>query len=99
MKKCINNTTRMNFLKPKLIDMKQLLSLIVLFAGLTCIAQQNKPYDMMIDGVKVIVVPSGNEIVQIDMVFKGGVQNYPADKTGLEKLALNALTECGTMKQ
>jgi predicted Zn-dependent peptidase len=79
--------------------MKQLLSLIVLFEGLTCIAQQNKPYDMMIDGVKVIVVPSGNEIVQIDMVFKGGVQNYPADKAGLEKLALNALTECGTMKQ
>lgn len=54
---------------------------------------------MMINGVKVIVVPSGNEIVQVDIVFKGGVQNYSSEKAGLEKLALNALTECGTLKQ
>src|SRR5690242_1177900 len=61
-------------------------------------SQNNKPYDVMINGVKVIVVPSGNEIMQVDMVFKGGVQNYPAEKAGIEKLTLTALTECGTMK-
>lgn len=65
---------------------------------LNAIAQDNKPYDMTINGVKVIVVPSGNEIVQIDLVIKGGVQNYPADKTGIERLAMTALTECGTTK-
>lgn len=58
---------------------------------------QNKPaYEMTVNGVKVIVQPSGNEIVQILTVFKGGVQNYPADKAGIESLAITALTECGT---
>lgn len=89
----------MNISKPKHIDMKKILLNILVFAGINCPAQQSKPYDMMLNGVKVIVVPSGNEIVQIDMVFKGGVQNYSNEKAGLEKLALNALTECGTMKQ
>jgi len=51
---------------------------------------------MMVDGVKVIVQPSGNEIVVIQTVLKGGVQNYTADKAGIESLAMNALTECGT---
>jgi predicted Zn-dependent peptidase len=61
-------------------------------------AQNKKAYDMTINGVKVIVVPSGNEIVQINTVIKGGVQNYTADKAGIERLALTALTECGTLK-
>lgn len=61
-------------------------------------AQDKKPYDMTVNGVKVIVVPSGNEIVQMDVVFKGGVQNYSADKAGIERLAMTSLTECGTMK-
>jgi len=59
---------------------------------------QEKAYDMMINGVKVIVVPSGNEIIQIDLVIKGGVQNYPLNKAGIENLAMTALTECGTEK-
>ena len=61
-------------------------------------AQMGKPYEMNINGVKVIVQPSGNEIVEIVTVIKGGVQNYPANKAGIESLAINALTECGTLK-
>jgi predicted Zn-dependent peptidase len=61
-------------------------------------AQDKKPYDMTINGVKVVVVPSGNEIVQIALVIKGGVQNYTADKAGIERLAITSLTECGTLK-
>ena len=58
---------------------------------------QNKPaYEMTVNGVKVIVQPSGNQIVQILTVFKGGVQNYPSNKAGIESLAITALTECGT---
>jgi zinc protease len=60
------------------------------------VAQKKTAYDMMVNGVKVIVQPSGNEIVQILTVFKGGVQNYSADKAGIENLAITALTECGT---
>jgi len=61
-------------------------------------AQMGKPYEMNINGVKVIVQPSGNEIVEIVTVIKGGVQNYPANKAGIETLAISALTECGTLK-
>ena len=62
------------------------------------LAQMGKPYEMNINGVKVIVQPSGNEIVEIVTVIKGGVQNYPANKAGIETLAISALTECGTLK-
>src|SRR6059058_1106330 len=61
-------------------------------------AQDKKAYDMTVNGVKVVVVPSGNEIIQIALVIKGGVQNYSADKAGIERLAITALTECGTLK-
>lgn len=51
---------------------------------------------MKIHGVKVVVKPSGNDIVVIQTIIRGGVQNYPANKAGIESLAINALTECGT---
>ena len=60
-------------------------------------AQTDKAYDMNINDVKVIVQPSGNEIVVVQTIIKGGVQNYPADKAGIESLAMTGLTECGTM--
>lgn len=61
-------------------------------------AQLKEPYEMTVNGVKVIVQPSGNEIVEVLTIIKGGVQNYPASKAGIEALAINALTECGTLK-
>ncbi|MGY4536694.1 zinc protease [Mucilaginibacter sp. UYNi724] len=61
-------------------------------------AAQQKAYEMMVDGVKVIVQPSGNDIVEIQTIIKGGVQNYPAAKAGIEAMAMNALNECGTLK-
>ncbi|MCW3120355.1 MAG: hypothetical protein JWM28_4437 [Chitinophagaceae bacterium] len=62
------------------------------------LAQTDKAYDMNISGVKVIVQPSGNEIVVIKTIIKGGVQNYPGSKAGIEDLSTRALTECGTLK-
>jgi zinc protease len=78
--------------------MKKIFIILSAFCSVVAFAQDSRPYEMMIEGVKVVVVPSGNEIVQIDLVIKGGVQNYPASRAGIEKLALRALTECGTMK-
>lgn len=57
---------------------------------------QGDPYEMTVDGVKVIVHPVRNQLVDILTIFKGGVQNYPITKQGIESLALNALVECGT---
>jgi predicted Zn-dependent peptidase len=71
---------------------------LLLVAPLASFPQADKAYDMNINGVKVIVQPSGNEIAVIQTIIKGGVQNYAADKAGIESLAMNALTECGTAK-
>jgi zinc protease len=79
--------------------MKKIFFLLLTVCTTAAFAQEKgKPYEMMVNGIKVIVVPSGNEIVQMDFVIKGGVQNYPADKAGIEQLAMRALTECGTQK-
>ena len=77
----------------------------ILFFGLmaltfmTASAQKKEAYEMMVDGVKVIVQPSNNDIVEIRTIIKGGVQNYTAEKQGIESLAMMALTECGTTKE
>jgi zinc protease len=78
-------------------SIKKLIGALFLAALFLSAKSQNKPaYDMTVNGVKVVVQPSGNEIVEIITVFKGGVQNYPADKAGIESLAITALSECGT---
>lgn len=83
--------------------MKKLMFVLLLTASLFSIkavnAQQQQPYEITVSGVKVIVQPSGNDIVEIQTVIKGGVQNYKADKAGIESLAMTGLTECGTIKQ
>jgi len=81
--------------------MKTKIFILLITAGLCSINRvmaQQQPYDMMVNGVKVIVQPSGNDIVEIQTIIKGGVANYPADKCGIESLAMTALSECGTMK-
>ncbi|MDB4999706.1 MAG: hypothetical protein JWR76_783 [Mucilaginibacter sp.] len=79
--------------------MKKYIYVLLIAAGSVkpAIAQQ-KAYETMVDGVKVIVQPSGNDIVEVQTIIKGGVQNYPAAKIGIESMAINALTECGTLK-
>jgi predicted Zn-dependent peptidase len=80
----------------KLFQKPILLFLAALPLGL--FAQMGNAYEMNVNGVKVIVQPSGNDIVEVLTIIKGGVQNYPAAKAGIEALAMTALTECGTKK-
>ncbi|MGH2553977.1 MAG: M16 family metallopeptidase, partial [Chitinophagaceae bacterium] len=77
---------------------QKLLILILLFLPVCLQAQTGVPYDIKVNGVKVIVQPAGNEITVIQTIIKGGVENYPASKAGIENLAISALTECGTVK-
>lgn len=67
------------------------------FMNQISLAQKKSAYEMTIEGVKVIVQPSANDIVVIQTVFRGGVQNYPENKAGIEKMAIQSLTECGTL--
>ncbi|HEY4197686.1 MAG TPA: pitrilysin family protein [Mucilaginibacter sp.] len=81
--------------------MKKKIFILFIAAGLFSVQlakAQKQPYETMVDGVKVIVQPSGNDIVEIQTVIKGGVANYPANKSGIESLAMSALSECGTLK-
>jgi predicted Zn-dependent peptidase len=81
--------------------MKKRMFLLFITASLISIkaASAQQPYEMTVSGVKVIVQPSGNDIVEIQTIIKGGVQNYPAAKAGIESLAMTGLTECGTLQQ
>ncbi|MDB5137069.1 MAG: insulinase family protein [Mucilaginibacter sp.] len=72
------------------------LSIAVILFSLRLANAQNA-YEMMVKGVKVIVQPSGNDIVEVQTIINGGIQNYPADKCGIESLAMTALSECGTL--
>lgn len=82
--------------------MKKIFQNIILFiiivTPFTIQAQMGEAYELNINGVKVIVQPSGNEIIEIQTIIKGGVQNYSDSKAGIESLAFTALTECGTQK-
>ena len=74
-----------------------ILAIVALPASLVHAQSPKDAYETVVDGVKVIVQPSGNGIVEIQAIIKGGVQNYPADKMGIESLAMTALSECGTL--
>jgi zinc protease len=74
------------------------LLIIAAIGNIKTVQAQKAAYETSVDGVKVIVQPSGNGIVEIQTIIKGGVQNYPAEKMGIESMAMNALTECGTLK-
>ena len=55
--------------------MKHIFLCFLLYSVMTQ-AQEKKPYEMMVNDVKVVVVPTGNEIIQMNLVIKGGLQNY-----------------------
>jgi zinc protease len=81
--------------------MKKYIIILLAVAGtgyIQPLKAQQAAYETTVDGVKVIVQPSGNNIVEIQTIIKGGVQNYPAAKMGIESMAMSALTECGTAK-
>jgi predicted Zn-dependent peptidase len=74
------------------------LLIVAAIGNIKTVQAQKAAYETSVDGVKVIVQPSGNDIVEIQTIIKGGVQNYTTEKMGIESMAMNALTECGTVK-
>lgn len=75
---------------------KYLWAPLLVVSATTASAQKSDAYEMTVSGVKVIVQSSGNDIVEVQTILKGGVQNYAMDKQGIESLAMSGLTECGT---
>ena len=56
-----------------------LCALIILSAG-TVVAQKGDAYEMNVSGVKVIVQPSGNQIVEIQTIIKGLTHDYELNR-------------------
>ena len=79
------NSLNLNSLKTYYMQyQKQNFRISNLIVLLLCIsflsyAQKKEAYEMNINGVKIIVQPSNNEIIEIQTYIKGGVQNYMAN--------------------
>jgi len=82
-------------MKKIFLNTRHMLLPAILFCSMLAEAQKKAAYETTVSGVKVIVQPSDNNIVEIQTIIKGGVQNYAVSKQGIETLAMNALTECG----
>jgi predicted Zn-dependent peptidase len=82
-------------MKKFFLTTKYWLCAALIMVSTAAIAQKGDAYELNINGVKVIVQPSGNQIVEIQTIIKGGVQNYAMEKQGIESLGMSALTECG----
>jgi predicted Zn-dependent peptidase len=73
------------------------INIFFLFITLGALAQ-TKATSFTVAGIKVIMKPTQKEVINVSMYYRGGVANYSADKAGIENLALEAATECGTKK-
>ncbi len=67
--------------------------------SVTLPAQDAKPSEFLVDGVKVILKPSIKEIISVRLFIKGGTANYTKALEGVEALALDMVTEGGTKSQ
>ena len=73
------------------------LHIFLLFISVSVFGQ-NTATSFDVAGIKVILKPTIKEVIDVNMYYRGGVANYPAEKAGLENLSLAATTECGTKK-
>jgi len=77
---------------------KILLILTVLSTGFNTLLAQSTTTSFTVEGIKVIFKPSVKKVINVRVYFRGGVTNYPIIKAGIENLALEATTQCGTNK-
>ncbi len=77
----------------KRLNIPFLIIITILFSYST-FAQKAEKFE--VEGISVIMKPTVKEIINVSVYYKGGVTNYPAEKAGIETLALAGATECGT---
>jgi zinc protease len=83
----------------KIKIMKRLvLILIICYASVAMLNAQPVTQSFIADGIKVIFKPTSKNVINVRIYFRGGVTNYSPDKAGIENIALDAATKCGTLK-
>lgn len=78
--------------------MKKIFVLLLLSACFFVASAQSQITSFDVDGIKVILKPTEKEIINIRVVFRGGVNNYSSKQAGIEKFALAGTIACGTQK-
>ncbi|HTI58196.1 pitrilysin family protein [Mucilaginibacter sp.] len=74
-----------------------ILSISLYFIAFAAFAQRTAT-SFDVDGIKVIFKPTVKNVISVRVFYRGGVANYPADKAGIEDIALEAAGQCGTQK-
>ncbi len=77
---------------------KIVFTLIISCVCILIVHAQSETQSFNADGIKVIFKPTTKNVINIRIYFRGGVTNYPAGKAGIEAIALDATTQCGTKK-
>ena len=70
----------------------------ILFAVVLTVSAQTATTTFTAGGITVIYKPTQKQIINVSVYFRGGVNNYPANKAGIENLAIASVSECGTAK-
>lgn len=79
--------------------MKKITLSIILFCAVAIAATaQSATTSFTVGGITVIYKPTQKQIINVSVYFRGGVNNYTADKAGIENLTISGVTECGTTK-
>ena len=77
---------------------RNLLWICFMMAGICSASAQTSTTSFNVNGVKVIFKPTQKKVINIRIYFRGGVANYKPERAGIENLALQAATSCGTKK-
>jgi predicted Zn-dependent peptidase len=64
----------------------------------TAKAQMQGATSFDVDGIKVIFKPTVKDVINVRVLFRGGVSNYSSKQAGIEKFALASVVQCGTAK-
>ncbi len=75
---------------------KLIFTLIAFIVCISIVQAQSTTQSFNADGIKVIFKPTTKNVINVRVYFRGGVTNYTANKAGIEELALDATTKCGT---
>jgi len=77
---------------------RTLFTIIIILAAVQAVFAQSETKSFDVDGIKVIFKPSVKNILNVRIYYRGGNSNFEARNAGIEDLALDAATKCGTKK-
>src|SRR4051812_6595753 len=75
--------------------LKSALAVCLLVTGCLLPAMAQETKELNVNGLKIIYKKTGKEVITASVFIRGGTANYPADKQGIEPLALHTALSGG----